>query len=321
MLRSCEILIVGVVLKENLILLMIWDFDVILGMDCLSTHRASVDYFTKKVVFRKPRFLKLKFEGDCRVLPTCVISALETKRLLHKGCEAYLAHVIDTSTSKVTLESVSVMREFSDVFLEDLPWLPLDRELEFGIDILLGSALISILPYRMALVELKELKTQLQDLVDKGFIQSSVSPWGAPMLFVKKNNGSMRLCIDYQQLNKVTIKNKYPLPKIDYLFDQLQRASVFLKIDLSSRYHQLKIRQSDVSKMAFRTRYGHYEFLVMPFELTNALAAFMDLMNRVFNLYLDQFVIVFIDDILVYSKNVEEHSFHPRIVLQTLKDR
>ena len=119
MLRSCEILIVGVVLKENLILLMIWDFDVILGMDCLSTHRASVDYFTKKVVFRKPRFLKLKFEGDCRVLPTCVISALETKRLLHKGCEAYLAHVIDTSTSKVTLESVSVMREFSDVFLED----------------------------------------------------------------------------------------------------------------------------------------------------------------------------------------------------------
>ena len=157
--------------------------------------------------------------------------------------------------------------------------------------------------------------------MDKGFIHPSVSPWGAPVLFVKKKDGTMRLCIDYRQLNKVTIKNRYPLPKIDDLFDQLQGANVFLKIDLRSRYHQIKIKEMDILKTAFRTRYGHYEFLVMPFRLTNAPATFMDLMNRVFHPYLDQFVIVFIDDILVYSKNVDEHARHLRIVLQTLRDR
>ena len=131
----------------------------------------------------------------------------------------------------------------------------------------------------------------------------------------------MRLCIDYKQLNKITIKNKYPLQRIDDLFDQLQGTSVFFKIDLRSSYHQLRIKESDVSKTIFRTRYGHYEFLVMPFELTNASAAFMDLMNRVFHPYLDQFVIVFIDNILVYSRNTEEHTYHFWIVLQTLRDR
>ena len=141
------------------------------------------------------------------------------------------------------------------------------------------------------------------------------------MLFVKKKDGTMRLCIDYQQLNKVTIKNKCLLPRIDDLFDQLQGTSVFSKIDLRSRYHQLKTKESDVSKTAFKTRYGHYEFLVMPFGLTNAPTTFIDLMNRVFHPYLDQFVIVFIDDILVYSKNDEEHAFHLRVVLQTLKER
>ena len=174
--KGCEVLIERVVLKKNLISLEMWNFDIILGMDWLSTHRVSVDCFTKKVVFRKLGFPKLKFEGDRRILPTCVISALEAKRLLHKSCEVYLAHVIDTSTSKVTLENVSVVREFLDVFLKDLPRLPPDRELEFGIDFLLKSAPISIPPYRMALVELKKLKTQLQDLVDKDFIRPSVSP-------------------------------------------------------------------------------------------------------------------------------------------------
>ena len=138
---------------------------------------------------------------------------------------------------------------------------------------------------------------------------------------MKKKDGTLRLCIDYRQLNKITIKNKYPLPRIDDLFDQLRGASVFCKIDLRSGYHQLKIKESDVRNTAFRTRYGHNEFLVMPFGLTNALAAFMDLMNRVFHLYLDQFVIIFINDILVYSKNVEEHAVHLRIVLQSLRDK
>ena len=156
--------------------------------------------------------------------------------------------------------------------------------------------------------------------MDKGFIRPSTSPWGAPVLFVKKKDGSLRLCIDYRQLNKVTIKNKYPLPRIDDLFDQLQGAQYFSKIDLRSEYHQLRIRSSDVPKTAFRTRYGHYEFLVMSFGLTNAPAAFMDLMNRVFKPFLDRFMIVFIDDILVYSRNKADHAMHLRLVLQTLRE-
>ena len=172
----------------------------------------------------------------------------------------------------------------------------------------------------MAPTELKELKTQLQELLDKGFIRPSVSPWGAPVLFVKKKDDTLRMCIDYQQINKVTVKNKYPLPRIEDLFDQLRGASVFSKIDLRSGYYQLQVKEVDVPKTAFKTRYGHYEFLVMPFELTNAPAAFMDLMNRVFCPYLDQFVVVFIDDILVYSKDAQEHEHHLRIVLQTLRE-
>ncbi|KAL5540693.1 hypothetical protein UlMin_043345 [Ulmus minor] len=171
----------------------------------------------------------------------------------------------------------------------------------------------------MAPVELKELQVQLQELLDKGFVRSSYSPWGAPVLFVKKKDGSMRMCIDYRELNKVTVKKKYPLPRIDDLFDQLKGAVVFSKVDLRSGYHQLKIKEDDVPKSAFRTRYGHYEFLVMPFGLTNAPAAFMDLMNRIFREYLDKFVIVFIDDILIYSKSQKEHEQHLRVVLQTLK--
>ena len=171
----------------------------------------------------------------------------------------------------------------------------------------------------MAPVELKELKLQLQELLEKGFIRPSVSPWGAPVFFVKKKDGTLRLCIDYRQLNKLTIKNKYLLPRIDYLFDQLKYASIFLKIDLRFGYHRLRIKDVDVHKTTFRTRYGHYEFLVMPFGLTNAPAAFMDLMNRVFLSYVDQFVVVFIDDILMYSKDQESHDTHFRVVLETLR--
>ncbi|KAL0556624.1 hypothetical protein IC582_005138 [Cucumis melo] len=172
----------------------------------------------------------------------------------------------------------------------------------------------------MAPAELKELKVQLQELLDKGFIRPSVSPWGAPVLFVKKKDGSMRLCIDYRELNKVTVKIRYPLPRIDDLFDQLQGATVFSKIDLRSGYHQLRIKDEDVPKTAFRSRYGHYEFIVMSFGLTNAPTVFMDLMNRVFREFLDTFVIVFIDDILIYSKTEAEHEKHLRMVLQTLRD-
>ena len=167
----------------------------------------------------------------------------------------------------------------------------------------------------MAPTKLKELKEQLEELLDKGFIRSSVLPWGAPVLFVKKEDGSMRLCIDYCELNRITFKNKYPLPCIDDLFDQLQGAQVFSKIDLRFGYHWLKVKGEDIPKMAIQTRYGHYEFLAMPIGLINAPAAFLDLMNRVFHEYLDRFVIVFIDDILIYSKSQEEHEEYLRIVL------
>ena len=207
------------------------------------------------------------------------------------------------------------MCEFPDVFPEDLPGLPPDRETEFTIEVAPGVAPTSIPPYRMTPPELQELKKQLQELLEKGYIRPSVSPWGAPVLFVKKKDGTLRLCIDYRKLNQVTVKNKYPLPRIDDLFDQLQGAEVFSKIDLRSGYHQLKIAERDIPKTAFRTRYGHYEFLVMPFGLTNAPAAFMALMNRVFQPYLDKFVIVFIDDILVYSRSKEDHADHLRVVL------
>ncbi|KAA3482976.1 Retrotransposon protein [Gossypium australe] len=173
----------------------------------------------------------------------------------------------------------------------------------------------------MAPTELKELKSQLQELIDRGFARPSFSPWGAPVLFVKKKDGTIRMCIDYQQLNKVTIKNKYPLPRIDDLFDQLKGATVFSEIDLRSGYYQLRVKESDVPKTVFRTRYRHYEFLVMPFRLTNAPAVFMDLMNWIFRPYLDRFVVVFIDDILIYSCDETQHAEHLRIVLQTLREK
>ena len=194
------------------------------------------------------------------------------------------------------------------------------REVEFTIDLVPDSKPISIPPYRLAPLELKELYSQLKELADKGFIRPSSSPWGAPVLFVKKKDGTMRLCIDYRQLNKVTVRNNYPLPRIDDLFDQLGGASIFSKIDLRSGYHQMKIQDKDIEKSAFRTRYGHFEFLVMPFGLTNAPAAFMDLMNRVFRQYLDEFIIVFIDDILIYSRSAAQHEQHLRIALQTLRE-
>ncbi|GJR60555.1 putative reverse transcriptase domain-containing protein [Tanacetum coccineum] len=241
--------------------------------------------------------------------------------LISHGCQGFLASVMDTSLESPNIENLSVVREFADVFPDELPGLPPAREIEFGIELIPGAEPISKAPYRMAPVELKELKEQLQEMLENGFIRPSVSPWGAPVLFVKKKDGSMRLCIDYRELNRITIRNRYPLPRIDDLFDQLQGAKYFSKIDLRSGYHQLRVREQDISKTAFRTRYGHYEFLVMPFGLTNAPAVFMDLMNRIFHEYLDKFVIVFIDDILVYSKSEEEHERHLRIVLEILRQK
>ena len=173
--------------------------------------------------------------------------------------------------------------------------------------------------HKIAPVELQELRVQLQELLDKGFIRPITSPWGAPVLFPKKKDKTLRLCIDYRQLNKVTIKNRYPLLRIDDLFDQLRGAREYSKIILRTGYHQLRVRETDIPKTAFRTRYGHFEFTVMPFGLTNAPAAFMDLMHRVFQPYLDQFIVVFMDYLLIYSQSEWEHEYHLRIVLQLLR--
>ena len=184
-----------------------------------------------------------------------------------------------------------------DVFPDELPGLPPHRDVDFGIELHPGNSPISMTLHRMAPVESQELRVQLQKLLDKGFIRPSTSPWGASILIAKKRGKTLR------QLNRVTIKNWYPLPRIDYLFEQLRGARVYSKIDLCTGYHQLRVRETDIPKAAFRTRYGHFEFTVMPFGLTNAPAAFMDLMHRVFQPYLDQFVIVFVDDILIYSQS------------------
>ncbi|GKF45603.1 putative reverse transcriptase domain-containing protein, partial [Tanacetum coccineum] len=191
------------------------------------------------------------------------------------------------------MEDVPVIRDFPEVFPKELPGLPLPRQVEFRIDLVPGAAPIARAPYRLAPSEMRELSVQLQEPLKNGFIRLSSSPWGAPVLFVKKKDGSFRMCIDYRDLNKLTVKNRYPLQRIDDLFDQLQGSSV--------------------------TRYGHFEFQVMPFGLTNAPVVFIDLMNRVRKPYLDKFVIMFIDDILVYSKDEEEHGKHLKIILELLK--
>jgi len=247
-------------------------------------------------------------------------SAIQARRSISCGAQAFLAYVKAEPEGERKLEDIPVVRNYPNVFAEVTTGLPRDREIEFTIDLMPGTQPIHKAPYRMAPSELKELKKQLEDLVDRGFICPSVSPWGVPVLFVRKKDGSLRMCIDYRELNRLTIKNKYPLPRIDDLFDQFKEATVFSKIDLRSGYHQLKVKEADILKTAIRTRYGHYEFLVMLFGVTNAPSVFMDLMNQVFHKYLDQFVVVFIGDILVYSATHEDHEEHLKTVMSLLRE-
>jgi hypothetical protein len=286
------------IFKTTLLIMGLDSVDIILGTDWLSRHHAVIDVAARAIGIHSP------LDGEI------------TLYLPDQGCTHSCAFTMIESP----VEGISVVCDYPDVFPYELPGMPPDRDIEFAIELQPGTAPISKRPYRMPPAELAELKKQLQELLDKGFIRPSTSPWGCPALFVKKKDESLRMCVDYRPLNAVTIKNKYPLPRIDVLFDQLVGAKVFSKIDLRSGYHQIKICDSDIPKTAFSTRYGLYEFLVMSFGLTNALAYFMYMMNSVFMPELDKFVVVFIDDILVYSKNEDEHAEHLHIVLQRLRD-
>ncbi|GJZ38808.1 putative reverse transcriptase domain-containing protein [Tanacetum coccineum] len=265
-------------------------FDVIIGMDWLSRYDAAILCGKKKV--RIPLEGKtLVIEGDRNNSQLKIVSCIKAQKYIEKGYELFLAQLTEQESKEKRLEDVPVIRDFPKVFPDVLPGLPPPRQVEFRIDLIPGVAPVARAPYRLAPSEMKELSKQLQELSEK----------------------------DYRELNKLTIKNRYPLPRIDDLFDQLQGSSVYSKIDLRSGYHQLHIREEYIPITTFRTRYGHYEFQVMPFGLTNAPAVFMDLMNRVCKPYLDKFVIVFIDDILIYSKNKEEHGEHLKTILNLLR--
>ncbi|GKA08060.1 putative reverse transcriptase domain-containing protein [Tanacetum coccineum] len=283
-------------------------FDVIIGMDWLRRCHAVI-VCDEKLVQIPYGNETLTFCGNessnGRESRLTVISCSKAQEYMAKGCQVFLAQIStkkeeDKSEGK-QIKDVPIVQDFPKVFPEDLPGLPPARPVEFQIDLIPGAAPVARAPYRLAPSEMKELSEQLQELSDKGFIRHSSSPWGAPVLFVKKKDGSFRMCIDYRELNMLTVKNRYPLPRIDDLFDQLQGSNIYSKIDMRSGYHQLRVREQDIPKTVFRTWYGHYEFQVMPFGLTNAHAVFLDLMNRVCKPYLDKFVIVFIDDILIYS--------------------
>ncbi|KAJ9566947.1 hypothetical protein OSB04_002913 [Centaurea solstitialis] len=310
--KKCTLSLVGRDFSIDLIPIKIGSFDIIIGMDWMSDNRATICCAEKIVLVTLSDGSVLEVHGEKPKRDIKIVSYMKMRSHLRKECVAFLAHVVDKEVKEKRIQDLPVVRDFPEVFPEELPGLPPHRQVEFHIDLVPGAAPIAKSPYRLAPSEMQELSNQLQELLDKGFIRPSSSPWGAPVLFVKKKDGSFRMCIDYRELNKLTIKNRYPLPRIDDLFDQLQGAAYFSKIDLRSGYHQMRVREEDIAKTAFRTRYGHYEFLVMPFGLTNAPAVFMDLMNRVCRPYLDKFVIVFIDDILIYSRDKKEHEQHLR---------
>ncbi|GJZ36325.1 putative reverse transcriptase domain-containing protein [Tanacetum coccineum] len=254
-LRGCTLNLLNHPFNINSMPVELGSFDVIIGIDWLAKYQAII------------------------------VCAEKIIQYMLKGCPLFLAHVtineVEDKSKKKRFEDVPIVRDFPEVFPKDLSGLPPTRQVEFQIDLVPGDAPVARAPYQLAPSEMKELSEQLKELSDKGFIRPSFSPWGAPVLFVKKKYGSFRMCIDYRELNKLMVKNRYPLPRIDDLFDQLQGSSVYSKIDLRSGYHQLRVREEDIPKTAFRTRYDHYEFQVMPFGLTNAPAVFMDLMNRI----------------------------------------
>ncbi|GJS67201.1 putative reverse transcriptase domain-containing protein [Tanacetum coccineum] len=286
-LRGCVLNLVDHLFEIDLMPIKLGSF-VIVEMDWLVKCDAVIICGKKEVhVPYKNKTLVVK--GDRGASRLRVISCIKARKYIEMGCHLILAQVTGKEPTERHLKDVSVIRDFLEVFLDDFPGLPPHRQVEFKIDQVPRATPVTRAPYRLAPSEMKELPNQLQQLSEKGFIRPSSSPWGTPVLFVKKKDGTFR-------------------------------SSVYSKIDLRSGYHQLRIREEDIPIIAFRTRYNHYEFQVMSFSLTNVPVVFMDLMHRVCKPYLDKFVIVFIDDILIYSKNKEEHEEHLKIILHLLKE-
>jgi RNase H-like domain found in reverse transcriptase/Reverse transcriptase (RNA-dependent DNA polymerase)/Integrase zinc binding domain len=281
------------------------------------SNKLSFQYGHKKIIVRA--------DSTKPQQPGCNSVFISHQQLARTSNSAELFAIFwgNTETELPTYpkEVQKLLNQYSDIFPKELPKeLPPQRTVDHAIELVPGSEPASRSIYRLSFEETNELKRQLKNLMNKGFIRPSVSPFGAPVLFVHKKEGTLRLCVDYRALNKNTIKNRYPLPRIEDLMDRLGGSCFFTKIDLHSGYHQIRIKEEDVHKTAFRTRYGHYEFLVMPFGLTNAPATFMTLMNDIFREYLDQFVIIYLDDILIYSKTKGEHMQHVNLVLRKLRE-
>ena len=310
-------------------------FDIVLGKPWLAATNPDIDWTTNTVTFthegKRHRWDPSEPE---------LLSVLQAKRAMRKpSAHAYLCHLRATpseaSPAAAAIEGdqegagaqstpppaiQSLLHEFRDVFQDVPAGLPPQRALAHAIDLTPGAEPPHRPVYRMPTDELEELRRQLQLLLEKGWIRPSTSPFGAPILFVRKKDGTLRMVVDYRLLNKVTIKNKYPLPRVDDLLDRLHGAKFFTKIDLQQGYYQIRLREEDIHKTAFRTRYGHYEFTVMPMGTCNSPATFCALMDNVFAPYLDKFLVIYLDDILVYSRTLEEHVQHVATVLRTLRE-
>lgn len=299
------------------------DFQVILGMEFLRDTKAVPMPFASSMC--------IMGEDPCLV-PAATkpinenkfLSALQLKKGLKRGEPTYVAALSikeEVGQEPIPAAVQGVLKAFEDVMPDKLPKaLPPRRSVDHEIELVPGVKPPAKGPYRMAPPELAELRKQLNELLEAGFIRPSKAPFGAPVLFQKKHDGSLRLCVDYRALNKVTVRNKYPIPLVADLFDQLSHAKYFTKLDLRSGYYQVRIAEGDEQKTTCVTRYGAFEFLVMPFGLTNAPATFCTLMNQVFHDYLDKFVVVYLDDIVVYSSTLEEHLEHLRLVFEKLKE-
>ena len=276
--RGCELEISRIILTVDLRVMDMLEFEVILKIDWLTARRVVIDCDRMRVTAYTPDGTCIVFRGNRHDASPHIVYDSRW----HWQLTGWLASLTLEDEVKQDMSLPRVVCEYKDVFPDELLGLPLPRDVDFCIKLHPGTSPISMTPHSMAPVELQELKVQIQELLGKGFIIPSTSPWGAPVLFSKKKDKTLRLCIDYRQLNRVTIKNRYPLPRIDGLFNQLRGARVYSKIDLHTSYHQLRVREADIPKTVFKMRYRHFEFTMMPFGLTNAPAAFMDLMNMVF---------------------------------------